>query len=237
MDNDARRAFEELIEFLRGYSLRNVVDDDAFLLRTKSIYRRHHAILVWYASLETGVLWAGAPKKDELFRLYLKECVSDLSQSFFLFCHGLYKPAHLVLRSGLENFIRLIGIHQDQSVLTLFSVYELIGLVKTAPLIQKSAAATKQFKKMTDAYGSLCNFVHTSDERHMVFMNFVGEFPTFEETRASEYQTLHRSITVGISSLLCLMFRTRYKRMHHRHFDLVSDVIPKDVKKEVMPDD
>jgi hypothetical protein len=108
MRDHRKLALAELLAFLGNYSLRETITDNKRLASLLgSLYKRHHALLVWHANLENGEIWAGKARKDATFREYLKEATSDISQSILLFSQGVYKPAYLMLRSS-----RLIPLSQ-----------------------------------------------------------------------------------------------------------------------------
>lgn len=229
----SREAADELITFLSAYTLATLLANPKYKASLRSGYRRYHALMIWHANLAQGAIWQGEQDKERNFIVYLEECTSDLCQSMLMSLQGLYKPAYLLLRSGVENFFRVVGIYDDQNVLSLTSVYELIAVVKTTKSVKSSSNSKKQIVKLVAAYAELCNHAHSSGERYMSLENLVGNFPGFNEKRNGDYQALFRTVVVSICSILCLLFRVQFLRMHHRSIDFISDVLPKDIRREI----
>lgn len=225
---------QALQTFLEDYELTAVVKAPAHTQRLRTIYRRYHALLTWHAYLAEKK--PANYKKDDsfpTFLLYLNECVSDTCQAIFLWNQGLYKPSHLVLRSGIENFFRSIGLFEGQAVLAIGSTFELARVIRETNLVQETSVATAQFERLWRAYGELCKYVHTSDEYHMSLTTAVGVFPRFEQEKASESAVEIRACTTAYCALLCLMFPVRYRQFHHTDYDLVSDILPKGVRQRL----
>src|SRR6266700_3800121 len=155
MVSDSTTATNELIQYLISYNLVKLLDNPKLKSGVRSGYRRYHGLLIWHANLAQGAIWKGEENKEKNFRLYLEECTSDLCQSMFLSFQGLYKPGYLLMRSAVENTFRLVGIYDDQNVLSLMSVYELIAVVKTTNAIKSSPNATKQLGRLISAYAEL----------------------------------------------------------------------------------
>lgn len=224
----------DLLEYLRKYELSGVVTATPHKQRLRTIYNRYHALLIWHAYLaDKKPSEIKEVKRFKSFRLYFIECVSDTCQSMFLWSHGLYKPTNLILRSGIENFFRGVGIREGQAILEIESTYELARVIRETSLIKSSKAATAQFERLWSAYRELCRYVHTSDELHMSLTTAVGVFPRFVEQEASASANTMRSCISAYTILLCLMFPKYYRGFHHSDFDIVSDVLPKAVRQEL----
>jgi hypothetical protein len=234
MSANIKNEFKELTSYLDEYSLHKIVDEKTFRATLKSIYQRYHALLVWNANIEGAAVWKDNAKKDEQFRAYAKECTSDACQSVLLFVQGFYKPAYLILRSSIENIIKAIGIAEDQNVLSLTSVFEIIEVVKYTNIIQSSKSAKKQFSRLKADYTTLCKYVHTADSAHMSHTSVAGVFPFLDKIQAASFDSIFRSVMVGECSLLCILLRKRLKRMHHKHLDMIMDIVPRDTKLEIM---
>jgi hypothetical protein len=233
MSADINASLAELIEFLKNYDIEAISKNKEFKGLLKSVYRRYHALLIWHSSIEKGNIWKGDLEKEKIFRLYYTETISDLCQSLFLFCQGIYKASYFALRSAIENFIKCIGLAEGQEILTLTSVFELIGLVKETKAIKDSPSAKLQYEKIRNSYARLCKFVHTSDASHMSMTSIVGKFPNFSKDEAIRYEVIFRSIATSFCCILCTLLHARFKKMHHNHFDLVCDILPRSVKKEI----
>lgn len=231
--DSVNKSFQELSAYLGSYNLTAITAEAEFNKGLKSSYKRYHALLIWHANLSKGCIWPTKKTKSKEFSAYFSECISDLCLAIFLYSHGTYKPSFLILRSSLENFIKCICIHEDQKVLNIKSVYEIVGIGKQTGIITSSDSASKHYKKIMDYYSDLCGFVHTADIAHMTLTNAVGVYPLFDKANATECEKMMRACITSMCCILCVMFRARFRSMHHSEQDLISDILPKLVRKEL----
>jgi hypothetical protein len=234
MPDDRKLALTELLTFLENYSLREtIVDNKPLKALVRSLYKRHHALLVWHVNLEQREIWEGNTTKDTAFRQHLKESTSDVCQSILVFSQGLYKPSYLMLRSAVENFLKCVAIAENQAVLSLTSVFDLMAVVKDTPAISGSANLRTSFRNLRRIYAELCSYVHSSDHEFMSLTAYLGEYPGFDNIKSADYVKSCRSAIVSMCSMLTLLFPTRLREFHHRDLDFVADILPKNVKHEL----
>jgi hypothetical protein len=88
--------------------------------------------------------------KDSRELVFLKECVSDIGSGFFCCFHGTYKPAHMALRSGIENFMRFIAGAFDSGAITTTSIFELFDIAKPTPPRRMSRRLAKVHLRSRD---------------------------------------------------------------------------------------
>jgi hypothetical protein len=234
MPDVTKLALAELISFLEAYSLgKTIASNREFKTLLRSLYKRHHALLVWHTDLHAREVWEGNGEKDATFREYLGEATSDVCQSVLLFAQGLYKPAYLVLRSAIENFIRCIGIAGDQAVLSLSSVFELMAVVRDTRVVRQSTTLLAAFDKLRRVYGELCSYVHSSEHEYMSLTAYLGVYPRFNEQNASDFAKVCRDVIVSFCGALTLLFSVRFRELHHRDMDVIADILPRQVKSEL----
>jgi hypothetical protein len=228
------RSFRILERYLEHYNLSIVVTTAPHNRRLKTIYRRYHALLTWHAYLQERTPEYFERRDDfNSFNLYLTECVSDTAQAVFLWSQGLYKPSNLILRSGIENFLRAIGLREGQAILEVESTYELARVVRETSAIQSTNVSRQQFDRLWTAYGVRCKYVHTSDAQHMSLTTAVGVFPRFDVDEASKTGDIVRVCVIAYCSLMCLMFPCYFRSFHHEDYDIVSDELPKVVRQRL----
>ncbi|MBV9859719.1 MAG: hypothetical protein JO038_06420 [Alphaproteobacteria bacterium] len=234
MPDGGASGFVELLLFLERYSLSGVIQDNKpFGTLLRSLYKRHYGLLIWHADLEKGEIWKDNIEKNAAFRPYLKETASDVSQSILLFAQGLYKPAYLMLRSAVENFVKCIGIAEDQEVLSLKSAFDLMAIVRDAPAVKRSANLGALFGRLRRIYKELCGYVHSSEHQYLSLTSYIGVYPKFHSEQASKYAKMCRDVLASICGALTLLFPSRFRELHHRDADLIGDILPKQVKHEV----
>lgn len=225
---------EQYLEYLKTYSLSTISDNPSLLKRFLSIYKNYHALLVWHTYF---VAKRPSYFKNEVeyqsFKMYFEESVSDTCEGIFIALQGLYKPALLITRSSIENFIKLIGLYEKQNILTLTSVYELIEFVKNLPIVNKTSVTKRSYETLRRNYKALCSHVHTSDVNHMSLTNAVGYFPRYEESKLDNFIEIVNSVIKTMCTFYCYMFNKEFHKMNHKDHDYICDVLPKSVKLEI----
>jgi hypothetical protein len=227
------QALDEFFTYLRNYGLGKLLGNKHYTELVKSIYRRYHALLVWQTNLAEGELWPGQEKKDNEFRLYFNESVSDLCQSFLLLCHGMYKPSNIVLRSGIEAFVKSVGLAEDQKVLSLTSLFEVFEVVSHTNIAISVPLVARAVQTLHNDYADLCKYVHIAGPPYMSLLSVAGAFPKFD-TQSKDSNKRIRSAIVAICSIVGVIFNARFKDMHHTSIDLISDILPVQARRRIM---
>lgn len=229
MKNVRKEAQEEFLAFLKDFQLSDVVNGKAVEEQISKAFKQYYAILLLEASFAHISPWQSR-SRTEAFHLYLRETISDICQSMILAASGFYKPSQLTLRSGLENWTRCIGLSADQNVLALHSVFELMDLVRSLPVISSNQLASNYFGTLRNRYSLLCGYVHTSSASHMALTTFANAYPRYLKPDASETFKAIEEVCNRITCLFCVIAEKTYRSLHHRHFDIVSDALPKKLK-------
>lgn len=229
MKSTLKAAENELVLFLENFGLANIMATPALRTRLEKSFKRYYPLLILEQGIERKSPWTNKSKAEQ-FHLYFREAISDICQSLVLAVCGLYKPAQLSLRSGLENWVRCMGLAEDQSVLALKSTYELIELVKATPAFQDDDFAKQYFSTLRGRYANLCNYVHTSSVAHMALTTAAGAFPRFIEAEADNTFSAIDEVCTRMTYLFCILANRTYRGLHHRHFDIVNDALPRKLK-------
>ena len=125
MKNEFKLALEELRGFLLEYNLKTLSANEKLQDELRKTFKRYYPLLIWSNLITSASIWKGDTEKSALFQLYAVEVASDLCYSMFLSFQGMYKPALVQLRCGLENFFRCVAIVHDEPISTK-SVVELL---------------------------------------------------------------------------------------------------------------
>ena len=233
MSKATNQSLQEFFEFISKYDLRKLLEDKEYKTAVKSIYRRYHSLLVWQTNLLNGNIWSGN-SKDQEFRLYFSEAVSDICHSFLLFCHGMYKAANLVMRVAIEAFVKAMGLAGNQKVLTITSLFEVFNIVSSIEIIRNNALCSRCFQKIHQNYIELCNYVHIASPSYMSLTSATGAFPKFSLEESKEFEQRITDVVVSVCSIFAIMFNDRFKAMHHRSIDVILDILPKRARREIM---
>lgn len=230
MKPDKRRAELEYLEFLKAFDISPVLEGEEIGRHVGKIFKHYYPLLILEANFSKKQTWRNR-EKNEQFHLYFRETISDICQSVFLASTGLYKASQLSLRSGVENWIRCLGIAENQAVLAIKSTFELIALVSSVPSIVNNRIASAYFNVLRSRYASLCGYVHTANAAHMALITASGEYPRYIEKEASETFGAISEVCSRVLYLFCIVAEKAYRGLHHRDFDLVSDALPRTLKR------
>lgn len=192
MSRDMRNDFNEFISFFSNYNLKKVFDDKDILGKFSLIHKRYYSFMC----LVYCIHHFSKDKIDENSMLRLRESSSDLGTAMFLIINGAYKPANLMMRSCIENFIKSVGCLIDASVLEEKSLYKVIDKSGEHPVLEKNR---KFYDDLKTEYAVLCSHVHTATEKEMVHVNALNVFPTM---MADKTQTLSAIIDKTIKSMI-----------------------------------
>lgn len=227
-----KAAATELLLFRESFGLAEIMSTPQLRARLEKSFKRYYPLLILERGIGHKSPWTSKDKTDQ-FHLYFREAISDICQSIVLTVCGLYKPAQLSLRSGLENWVRCMGLAEDQSVLALKSTYELIDLVKATPAVKGNDLAKQYFGTLKGRYATLCSYVHTSSAAHMALTTAAGAFPRFIEAEANNTFDAIDEVCTRMTYLFCIQAERTYRGLHHTHFDMVSDALPRKLKAQL----
>ncbi|RJO60677.1 hypothetical protein C4544_04645 [candidate division WS5 bacterium] len=229
--NPLLSGLEELSTFLSNYNLSAISSDPLFKKAIASLYKKYHPLLTWHSNLS---LRKPRHFRDTtslaIFRQYLCEVTSDSCYSILVWSQGLYKPAHLLLRSAIENFIKCLGLYNGYPILNITSVYDLFDAVKVQPIVNKNRDTQKEFGLLRASYSNLCGYVHSANTSYMSMTTALGTLPKFDNSESSIYTTNANRVFSSFINYLAIMFTIELQRMHHEDSDLIYDALPKRIK-------
>ena len=177
-------SFDELFNFLSTYNLAPIAQDRKLYADLKSAYRRYRPLLIWHHYLSHSAAWETNAQRRTAFLDFYTECVSDAAQSILIASQGMYKPAHLILRSAVENHFKCIGILHGIDVTSITNVFSLIDAVKETSVAKSTVVGKNHFQWLRTEYSRLCNHVHTANQLHMAKTNLLGVFPRYDRPNA-----------------------------------------------------
>jgi hypothetical protein len=236
MARDTKKDLELLTKFLAKYSFKRILQDKEFAPLLSSQHKLYYALLTLVAEIRHQNI-EPAPTSSPTrsiqniaFSNYLAECVSDLGTAFFVWLHGPYKGSRQILRSGIENYFKSVGVIEDESILRLKNTYEVIEIAGSNTFF-KSPENHRLFQTLSSIYSELCRDVHTATISEMEHNDALGHFPKFSKKQAQSFEKLFRKSSISIISTMCLMFPNAYRKMHFKNRDIVASVLPAAIRR------
>lgn len=229
-----KKDFERLSSYIDNYS----ISSDLGAKARHDLLKRSHkhclaALQVW-AILEdisingTLIISGQVIQRNSLHLERVGECFSDLLSSLQACIHGLYKPAHMSLRSGIETFVRgLAGISSEEAGNTT-SVYRLFEIAADEPLF--NGKSKDYFKKLNDQYAELCLFTHSATAAHMTKNFAIANFPKHETNQMKSFFRYLEAIIDSVLSILIISNRDLYLKTPPVAREVLDEVLSNPVK-------
>ena len=226
--------FSRLSAFLNQYTLSDVLQSKS---REQLIKRGHKNCL---ASMQLWAIVEQLAYGDKLkFRQLpltqetpqfeqISESFSDITTSFFAAIHGLYKPAHMSLRSAVETFVRgMAGLYSEEATTTT-SVYRLFELARSCDIFSGSAA--QHFHVLHQQYGLLCGFTHSATPAHMAKNYALSSFPKQDIETLRLWIRHYESVIKAMLAIYVFSNESLYLTASPKAQDVYEEVIPKDAR-------
>lgn len=212
--------FESLENFCSNYTLVDFGTNCEFIACLKAGHKiylsllhvwSHCNLLVTNGSLKIhGIEIANESKEFA----YFKECISDIGSGYFCCIHGAYKPGHMALRSGIENYLRFVAASFDGHAITTTSVFDLFNIAKSTPPF--SAESAGYHTTLRENYVSLCKYSHSASLDHMSGIHALSHFPTFNAKAFNIWNDHATRICRAIACVLFFADRDIFLKAHFR---------------------
>lgn len=176
MSRELKKDFDELISSFSQYTLKSVFEDTEILGKFSMMHKRYYSFMCLVYCLHH----LSKNKINASSMARLKESSSDLGTSMFLVINGAYKPANLMMRSCIENFIKSVGCLFDESILEEKSLFKVIERTGAHPVLGKNP---KLYEVLKTEYSSLCSYVHTATEKEMAHVKALNVFPKVDPAK------------------------------------------------------
>jgi len=221
--------FASLLTYLESYSLKHNLVENQFCNELKVWHKKLFSLLVFEAE-------ARHIKDDVVFAVhglpYLGESCSDFAQACFCWMHGAYKPSAIMLRSGIETFVKASVCDARPDLLLESSVFRLMDAACEEPAFQGNAAVL--FDRLRQEYGTLCAVVHTATENDFGNIGALRLFPKFESTHATSLVRQACLILDRILGVLLQRGRKLLPKFHHRNRENFLDGMPPTIKGPIL---
>ncbi len=222
--------FEELEKFIQGYGIAPSIDNADFVLKLKNGHKRLFGLLTFIAEIESTN--SDSNKFSIQSLSYFAEFGSDVSQAFFCWMHGAYKPAYLTLRSSIETFVKATVGTEDPAVLTEKSMYDLLDIATTSQACGE--LAKPHFSVIKGCYSDLCKIVHSATAAKFTQVNALRMFPKYEKEDATVFITQFVSLVDRFLAVLLASNRELLSRMNYKNRQIVMETLTQEIKHSIL---
>ena len=189
------------------------------------MHKKLYAFLVFTAEFKKQ----GINKNSDKF---FAEVSSDLMLSLFCAIQGMYKPAKLQLRCGIENFIKAIIMINTPQIVFETSVYAIFDAA-TKDKHFATVTGDKVRQNIRNNYTILCHTVH-GDISVMHPLSALSLLPEYDKKLLKEFANIYVGCVEHYLEILYLNYPNVLDNMHPYNKQDVLDAMSKKMKSEVI---
>jgi hypothetical protein len=219
MTRECKADFGALVEYVSQYKISKNLTNDSYRDSLKQIHKCYFALIVWGSEIQHNEDRAFLKRPDctdeILYRL--TESISDLGASLFNWINGSYKTSRVMLRVGIENFVRAVSAIEDKSQLTEGSVRTLFEKARPLAIFNFTEEVKSAFDQIHSDYALLCEDIHTAAANNMEQLSSLAGLPVFKKTKAEQSREVFVRTAKNFNLILCITFNSQYHGMHHRN--------------------
>ena len=225
MSREIEQDFEKVMQFYNNYSMSDITVQEGIEKQLKCMHRKLYSYMIFLGEQ------ANAGTFDETTLAYQKEVVSDMIMAFFCWSNGIYKSAKLLLRSGIENFVKAIVYTYCPEIIQNKNVYEVFELAKKQSPFSDAYTAI-HFDNIHAKYADLCATVHGSMDK-LASIGGLIQFPCYDITEANHtYDDYVKIIDEYLSCVYYVYYEQVYK-MHEFNRDLFLQGVQRREKQKI----
>ncbi len=228
--------FEEFSIYLSKYSLEGT--NAGGNKELKKGHRIYYGALSAWSSIEHGLrkrsrrFGSKSMTIDSSLLPYFRESISDIGSGLFCCVHGAYKPAHVSLRSGIENYIRFCaGIFDDEAITTT-SVFRLFEVAKKTEAF--SGDRSEYYSVLKSTYGELCKYTHSASADYMVGVNALSHFPAIDKKQFCSWNSHAELVSRAIFDSAFLLSPALYNESHYKVKEVLDGLISKSARLKML---
>jgi len=222
MARDIPTDFYELLSFFEEYSLKESIQDEGFISAIKPVHKSYFSFL----SFVYGMCFINDEKIAIQIIDRMKESSSDLGTVIFLLANGAYKPANLMARSAIENFMKSFAFMVDEKSLDEKSLFNLIDTAGKFSMFSERDLKIK-FDELKGFYAVLCSHVHTATIQEMAHISALNTLPTFNNAKCL---ALSNTIVKSVNAMIYIyiwVFRDEFFCLPEPHRANILSVMTK----------
>jgi len=219
MTRECKADFGALVEYINQYNISKNISNGAYIESLKQIHKCYFALVIWWAEIhhnEKKAFLKSTDCTDEIVHR-LTESISDLGASLFNWINGSYKTSRVMLRVGIENFVRAISAIEDKAQLTESSIYILFEKARPLSIFNRTEEVNSAFDQIHSDYALLCEDIHTAAPNNMEQLSSLAGLPIFKKAKAEQSREVFVRIAKNLNFILCVTFNSQYHSMHHRN--------------------
>lgn len=222
----------KLIDYFKEYELDEVFSNSAFVDEFKKVHKKALGYLVLFSELEKQNTSKNIFDTQAIF--YLKESVSDVLQSIFVWVNGAYKGADLLLRSSIENFNKAIIGNENPCVYTEKSVYKIFDMAEQIGMYQIMIGNESMSVVLHRIYGELCKSTHTATTADMDHVTALNLLPKYERTKTQEFRKYFEVLIDAYLGFFLANYRDVVDGMYRGNADIFYEVISRNIIRSVV---
>lgn len=224
MSREIKEDFDELSSFLKNYTISPMLDNSCYLAGMKSIHKSYLPMLTFVAEFSHKY-------STELIVVdRIKECSSDLGFCLFLIAHGAYKPANVMLRSSIENFIKSITYNHDCSVLTEKKVHLIFSKCESMDIFTQ-LNFKNMFNEIKQIYGELCAYVHTAEKINMAHISALCNLPSFNQDTYDYLSIKFKKLVLNYLKILTFIYKSVFFTFNINNRKNILSILPKSYRR------
>lgn len=218
MSRVVKSDFEKLKEFVKNYSLKDLIADEGYVHLISTCHKKYFAYLTLIAELKSSL-------KDKEFS-FLLESTSDIATALFHLFSGSYKSSKLILRSSIETFLKGFSLSFIDDIDKESSIYEMFNRIKALPYF-KDDFNKEELNTIHSYYRELCKDVHSAEEINMEKISALNLFPKYSKSEANVIITIFIKLIPCYITLLCKKYNDVFHKIHHKNQEIILDAIKK----------
>lgn len=224
MSREIKEDFDALSSFLKDYTISPMLDNSYYLAGMKSIHKSYLPMLTFVAEFSQNATTQHAVVDR------IKECSSDLGFCLFLVAHGAYKPANVMLRSSIENFIKSITYSHDPTVLTEKKVYLIFSKCESMDIFMQPDFKNI-FNEIKQIYGELCAYVHTAERINMAHISALCTLPSFNQNTYDYLSIKFKKLVVNYLKILTFIYKSVFFTFNINNRKNILSILPKSYRR------
>lgn len=225
MSREIEQDFAKVIQFYNEYTMMNTVAKDGIEKQLKCMHRKLYSYMMFLGEQESMGAF------DETTLKYQKEVVSDLIMAFFCWSNGVYKPAKLLLRSSIENFVKAMVYVHCSDIVKIRNVYEVFETAgKQKPFSE--TYTNVHFGNIHAKYADLCATVHGSMDK-LANIGGLIQFPCYDVAEANSIYDDYVTIVDAYLECVYYIYYEQIYRMHEFNRDLFLQGVQRKEKQKI----
>lgn len=208
--------FNLCLEFFDSYRLNMILGDDEFQKSFKSIHKMHYCLMLFQAEFKTK-----CTQSESFINNKLNDVCSDIGTALFNAIHGSYKASYMLLRSSIENFLKLIGMYHGLQMDNFKKVSKLNEAVNKLDFINQNCVIKDNFNQINNLYTNFSAYVHTASDIDMATISCLSQLPKYNADLFKNISHRFVSLLKIYIFLLIVVLNRYFFKFHSDNRDLI----------------